>query len=192
MATSVRYRGIRHGSSTVDDVEVFVCYGERETPLPHIVRHSPDGMNWGYNGSGPADLALSILTHLLGREPSPVVYQAFKNQTIAWINTNEWSLDGLVIAGWLSAHNVTPGPDPHRLYDDLDEEPATIALRVGWKCEYADEPEQNDSGVYRSWAEFVAEYPQVAAVLPQEPGATLVVTAELWRQSFNVEESRIS
>ena len=34
-------------------------------PLKHIVRHSPDGFNWGYGGSGPADLALSILTDYL-------------------------------------------------------------------------------------------------------------------------------
>ena len=26
-----------------------------------VIRHSPDGFNWGYNGSGPADLALNIL-----------------------------------------------------------------------------------------------------------------------------------
>jgi len=30
-------------------------------PLKHIVQHSPTGMTWGYYGSGPHDLALSIL-----------------------------------------------------------------------------------------------------------------------------------
>lgn len=30
--------------------------------IPHtIVRHSPDGFEFGYNGSGPSDLALNIL-----------------------------------------------------------------------------------------------------------------------------------
>jgi hypothetical protein len=30
--------------------------------IPHIVKfHSPDGMSWGYAGSGPADFALNIL-----------------------------------------------------------------------------------------------------------------------------------
>lgn len=29
------------------------------------VHHSPDGYNWGYGGSGPADLALSIADHLV-------------------------------------------------------------------------------------------------------------------------------
>jgi len=30
-------------------------------PLPHICYHSPTGFEWAYGGSGPADLALSIL-----------------------------------------------------------------------------------------------------------------------------------
>lgn len=34
-------------------------------PLPHIVKHSPDGFSWGYGGSGPADLARSLLIHAL-------------------------------------------------------------------------------------------------------------------------------
>ena len=32
-------------------------------PLPHILRHSPTGFEFGYGGSGPADLAFSILVH---------------------------------------------------------------------------------------------------------------------------------
>jgi hypothetical protein len=31
-------------------------------PLPHLIRHSPTGFNCGYNGNGPRDLALSLLT----------------------------------------------------------------------------------------------------------------------------------
>jgi hypothetical protein len=34
--------------------------------LPHVTRHSPTGLNWGYGGSGPADCARSILLHALG------------------------------------------------------------------------------------------------------------------------------
>jgi hypothetical protein len=34
-------------------------------PLPHLVRHSPSGFNWGYDGNGPRDLALSLLTDAL-------------------------------------------------------------------------------------------------------------------------------
>ncbi len=36
------------------------------TNIPHLVtHHSPDGFNWGYAGSGPADLALNICEFIL-------------------------------------------------------------------------------------------------------------------------------
>ena len=32
-----------------------------ETNVPHVItRHSPTGFEWGYGGSGPADLALNL------------------------------------------------------------------------------------------------------------------------------------
>ncbi len=34
--------------------------------LTHIQKHSPTSMSWGYNGHGPADLALSILADYFG------------------------------------------------------------------------------------------------------------------------------
>ena len=51
--------------------------------LPHIVRHSPDGFNWGYSGSGPADTALSILTDCVGRDVANAFYQKFKSEFVA-------------------------------------------------------------------------------------------------------------
>lgn len=37
-------------------------------PVRHIVRHSPAGLSWGYDGSGPADTARSLLLAALGPE----------------------------------------------------------------------------------------------------------------------------
>lgn len=34
-------------------------------PLLHVIRHSPTGVEWGYAGSGPADLARSMLLDAL-------------------------------------------------------------------------------------------------------------------------------
>jgi len=42
--------------------------------------HSPDGFNWGYGGSGPAQLALAIMLALTGRADG---YQDFKFKFIA-------------------------------------------------------------------------------------------------------------
>ena len=44
-----------------DDKGITVVVNDR--PLRHVAWHSPDGFEWGYAGSGPADLALSILAH---------------------------------------------------------------------------------------------------------------------------------
>lgn len=69
-------------------------------PLPHVVRHSPDGFEWGYGGSGPSDLALAILADVLGCEPEPKVYQRFKFDFVAnW--GDRWMISERVIRGWL-------------------------------------------------------------------------------------------
>lgn len=40
--------------------------GEVHTNVPHLVAdHSPNGYEWGYGGSGPADLALNIVENFL-------------------------------------------------------------------------------------------------------------------------------
>lgn len=62
-----------------------------EVPLKHIVRHSPTGFEWGYGGSGPADLALSILTNAFGKAIAEKYYQKFK-VIVASLDDN-WSLD---------------------------------------------------------------------------------------------------
>jgi hypothetical protein len=54
------------------------------SPLRHLVLHSPDGFEYGYGGSGPSDLARSIIGHHLGTDdPAPVVYQTFKWEFVA-------------------------------------------------------------------------------------------------------------
>ena len=51
-------------------------------PLRHVCRHSPDGFEWGYGGSGPADLARSILIDCLGEERADRLYQDFKSKFV--------------------------------------------------------------------------------------------------------------
>lgn len=83
------YRGIR----TPTGLQITVEDQGRNRPLPHQVYHSPDGFEWGYTGSGPADLARSILTDLYG--PGDLVerhYHDFKRQTIATLPHQHWTL----------------------------------------------------------------------------------------------------
>ena len=44
----------------------------RSEQLTHIDYHSPDGFEWGYGGSGPADLALAILVDFFEEDPAAV------------------------------------------------------------------------------------------------------------------------
>lgn len=73
--------------------------------LKHIKRHSPDGFQWGYGGSGPADLALSIIMDFDKREGldgfSPdKIYQLFKRDFIMTAG-DELSIDFEDIKEWL-------------------------------------------------------------------------------------------
>ena len=60
-------------------------------PLPlepslEIADHSPDGFNWGYNGSGAAQLALGILYEVTGDAAlARSYYQMFK-----WDHVSRW------------------------------------------------------------------------------------------------------
>ena len=66
------------------------------------VNHSPDGFNWGYFGSGPAQLAFAILLEVFGKEVAFNNYENFKFKFIGKlpssnfttnINIEKWLLD---------------------------------------------------------------------------------------------------
>jgi hypothetical protein len=60
--------------------------GRNATILPHCVLHSPTGFETGYGGSGPADLALSILADFLGVAPERMA-AALKNTFLFDLST---------------------------------------------------------------------------------------------------------
>lgn len=69
-------------------------------PLEHRVYHSPTGMEWGYLGSGPADLARSILWDFLGKEPIRELYMLFKEKFVSgW--KDEWQITSDEIKAWI-------------------------------------------------------------------------------------------
>ena len=88
-----------------------------EKPLRHVDYHSDD-FEWGYPGSGPADLALSILAHHLGEtwvngkylrkmritQETPLcwkLHQDFKRDVIAILDRTEWELTNKQVHDWL-------------------------------------------------------------------------------------------
>lgn len=73
---------------------VYVVGPAGSAPLDprHDVRnHSPDGFQWGYGGSGPAQLALAICCHAVGVTRAQKVYQDFKFRVVASL-PDAWEL----------------------------------------------------------------------------------------------------
>lgn len=66
-----------------------------------VRNHSPTGPEWGYGGSGPAQLALAILLAVIEPERAERLYQAFKTERIATIGDDEWSLAISEVKAWV-------------------------------------------------------------------------------------------
>jgi len=97
------YAGARDENGNVKVVRIR---NGRQEPLRHLVRHSPTGFEWGYGGSGPADLARSIIADALGTT-DPAIYQEFKWEFVSkWPDQWEISLD--MILEWVGVDKEKP------------------------------------------------------------------------------------
>lgn len=104
------YVGARHESQVSVVVRDHCLYrGERLLPSSHYIHnHSPDGYEWGYCGSGPAQLALSLLLDATGRRGTAVrLYQDFKREIVACLAHDQWALGQDEILAWVAAHPST-------------------------------------------------------------------------------------
>jgi hypothetical protein len=87
------YTGTRHR----DGCRVVVSeagHPDRELdPALRCRRHSPTGLEWGYEGSGPAQLALALCLDALGDEDEALdIYQAFKRRVVSRLPHEGWTL----------------------------------------------------------------------------------------------------
>ena len=111
-----RYVGHRRGErNTTGRAQVLVRDGAKEYPLPlrlDLFNHSPDGFNWGYGGSGPAQLALAILHDAIAHANKEMpctaadmavgLHQLFKEEEIATIDpANDWSMSRDYVIDWV-------------------------------------------------------------------------------------------
>jgi hypothetical protein len=118
------YRGFRPGTERPDG-NVVVVTDSSMRPLPHHFKHSPDGFSWGYEGSGPAELARCLLIHALsvpphkecggqgcwycdvGYEIKAAMYQQFKRDVIAQLAQDEdWELSRTEIKAWAAGYRT--------------------------------------------------------------------------------------
>ena len=82
------YEGRREGHAVL--VTVNSC---PLNPRLDLWNHSPTGFEWGYSGSGPAQLALAILAdHLSDDRQALDIYQRFKWEVVAELPKKGWIL----------------------------------------------------------------------------------------------------
>lgn len=77
-------------------------------PSLEVWRYSPAGFEWGFQGSGPAQLALALLLdHTGDREAAQTHHQRFKTDVVARWRGKEWALEPREIDAWLTV--TAPG-----------------------------------------------------------------------------------
>lgn len=83
-----RYEGRREAHGTI------VTVNRRPlNPRLDLWNHSPTGFEWGYGGSGPAQLALALLAdHLDDDEQAVALHQDFKRAVVAKLDRRAWTL----------------------------------------------------------------------------------------------------
>jgi hypothetical protein len=114
----LRALGIQAIMDSLTGVEVYVGFrlegnvvvkadGKELSPAKslYVRRHSPDGFNWGYSGSGPAQLALAILLYEgLPAKYAGQIYQDLKFEKVAsWDGAKGWFLTGTELRGWIES-----------------------------------------------------------------------------------------
>lgn len=104
----------------------IVCQRDEEghatVNIPQLVmKHSTTGFDWGYDGSGPSDLALNILELALHSihwngprekcwrgscyERASIWHQDFKRKFIAPMDKQGGVISGREVIEWLSTHD---------------------------------------------------------------------------------------
>ena len=83
-----RYEGRREGYAVIVTVD-----GRRLNPRLDLWNHRPAGFEWGYGGSGPAQLALAILADHCGNDQQAFdFHHRFKWALIAELPFRRWTL----------------------------------------------------------------------------------------------------
>lgn len=95
------YEGIREVEKLVGparnqrrviETNVVTVNGQPLNPRLDIVEHSSTGFEWGFGGSGPAQLALAILADLYDKETALRYYQAFKDRVVSRLRPDKWRI----------------------------------------------------------------------------------------------------
>ena len=91
------YEGLREGHAAL------VTVNDRPlNPRLDLWNHSPSGFEWGYSGSGPAQLALALLAdHLSDDDEAVRLHHDFKCEVVARLPYRGWTLTDREIREYL-------------------------------------------------------------------------------------------
>ncbi len=86
------YRGVRTESGTIVSVTKENVTSKLD-PRFDLRNHSPTGFEWGYGGSGPAQLALALLADRFNNDRiAQKFYLDFKFKIIGNLSEDQWIL----------------------------------------------------------------------------------------------------
>lgn len=98
-----------HGKRDADAAWAWKYRGGISYPLTcrlDLWNHSPTGFEWGYGGSGPAQLALAILADALGDDLLAVeLHQEFKWEHVAKWSDATWRIGIDEVLAWAAKHD---------------------------------------------------------------------------------------
>jgi hypothetical protein len=113
--TTIRYVGRRTKESVTVTRELDDGTSE---PLPlrlDLAKKSPTGFEWGYNGSGPAQLALAILSDTVGDRRAVPNYQRFKFAVVGRLPQMGWILTQREVLDWFDREAKPEEADDYAL-----------------------------------------------------------------------------
>jgi hypothetical protein len=110
-STTTKEEPLYVGRREVNHRCVVTRAGKPLEPRLDLWNHSPGGFEWGYWGSGPAQLALAILADHLGDDERAVrLHQDFKRVVVAMLPRESWALTAGQVAQAVAAIEASFGP----------------------------------------------------------------------------------
>ncbi len=96
MSVKERTYKIERDSDGTLRVTVELPFTSHELPVRlDLMRHSPDGFEVGYGGSGPAQLALAILADAFDDKTALRMHQGFKHDVVSAIRLADGEAHGI-------------------------------------------------------------------------------------------------
>ncbi|MFC7114026.1 DUF6166 domain-containing protein [Natronoarchaeum sp. GCM10025703] len=97
---STVYQGLRDSTAPVGQECTVRVDGEPLDTRYDLLSASPSGFEWGYGGSGPAQLSIALLAHAYDEEFAVDHYQSFKREIVSELPENGWTLNFTDLDAW--------------------------------------------------------------------------------------------